>query len=415
MIRKLQKKFISITAAALFAMILFILAAINCVFFLHNNKMLDMRLEQIMRGQVLDFRAPGDGRHFPGAMPFFEDRLLMPSDDCLIFLDENGVISEILQDGAGHYSQEELADIAEGILADGKTRGWHQYFKYAVEPRRLENGKTGAAMGLINASSSLYSIFTMLLISTVIGLMGFILVLLIIILASGRAVKPMAESYLKQKQFVTNAGHELKTPLTVISANNELLRMTYGDSDWSDGIDRQVAKMNGLVRSLITLAKMDEEQKPVFTVFNLSDAVYDTAKSFENLIHSQGKLISFDIAEDVSCLGDESKLRQTVSILMDNAVKYCDEKGKVAVRLKSDRHIRLQVINDCAGTEGFEPEKVFERFYRADKARTSDGSYGLGLSIAKSIVELHKGEIHARVLEHSRVMFEVLLKPAKNP
>lgn len=127
------------------------------------------------------------------------------------------------------------------------------------------------------------------------------------------------------------------------------------------------------------------------------------------LIHSRGRLVTFDIAENIICLGDESKLRQVVSILMDNAAKYCDEKGKIAVHLKSNRQIHLQVINDCSTADGCDFERIFERFYRADKARTPDGSYGLGLSIAKSIVELHKGKIHATVLEHNRVMFEVIL------
>ena len=186
--------------------------------------------------------------------------------------------------------------------------------------------------------------------------------------------------------------------------------MIYGDSEWFDSIDRQVGKMNHLVRSMITLAKMDEERKEVFAAFNLSDAVYDTAMSFEGLLHSQGKLITFDIQEKLQYTGDESKIRQVVSILLDNAAKYCDEKGKVAVRLSSGgRQIRLQIINDYKNASDCDFTQVFERFYRADKARTSDGSYGLGLSIAKSIVELHKGEIRAKVLEHDRVMFEVIL------
>ncbi len=251
---------------------------------------------------------------------------------------------------------------------------------------------------------------TMFAASVTIGIVSFLLVLLVILLASGRAVKPIAESYARQKQFVTDAGHELKTPLTVISANNELARMIYGESEWFDSIDKQVAKMNGLVRSLITLAKMDEEQKPVFSLFNLSDAVYDTAKSFENLIHSGGRLLVFDIAEGITCTGDESALRRVVSILIDNAAKYCDERGKVTVRLYRDRQIRLQVINDFSGAADCDFSRVFERFYRADKARVSDGSYGLGLSIAKADVELHRGTIRVRTLEHDRVMFEVILK-----
>ena len=471
MIRKLQKKFISITAAALFVMILIVMAAVNGLFFYQTDRTLDSRLTQIMAQQddlipefegrlhIPDGSAEGpsnstvvfplenpfdaasgfsakepsnsaaglpsdhsfDTARFPknppenfpeggGFMPRFEERLNIRFDGCLVYLDEAGMIREIRQDRAEHYSETELSEAVSQIFAGGKVRGWYQYYKFCIDTRIADDGSPETVIGLINASSNLYSVFTMILISIVIGVLSFLLVLLIIIFASKRAVKPIAESYTKQKQFVTDAGHELKTPLTVISANNELLRMLYGESEWFDSIDKQVAKLNSLVQSLITLAKMDEEQKPVFDSFNLSDAVYDTAKSFENLLHSRGRLITFDIEENITYLGDESKIRQVVSILMDNAAKYCDEKGKVAVHLKTDRQIRLQIINDYSAATEEDLEKVFERFYRADKARTSAGSYGLGLSIAKSIVELHKGEIRAKALENSRVMFEVILK-----
>lgn len=422
MIKKLQKKFISITAAALFAVILLVLAAVNGIFFFQSDRQLDGRLDMIMReylntppsSPLPGMQKPG-GEKQPGpqgpkdASHRFGDRLLIRTDGCVICLDEFGNILEIRQDAANNYSEETLSAVASALLKKDRIRGWHQYFKFRIITHTETDGSPVTVIGLINASSDLYAIFTMLLISAVIGIISFLLVLFIIILASGHAVKPIAESYTRQKQFVTDAGHELKTPLTVISANSELARMIYGDSEWFDSIDRQVGKMNGLVRSLITLAKMDEEQKPVFASFNLSDAVYDTAKSFEGLLHSQGRLIVFDIAENIEYTGDESRLRQVVSILMDNAAKYCDDNGKVSVRLVRDRQIKLQVTNDFSGAAGFEPDKVFERFYRADKARTPDGSYGLGLSIAKSIVELHKGEIRAKALEHGRIMFEVKL------
>lgn len=429
MIRRLQKKFISITAAALFIMILSVMAAVNGIFIYQTDQMLDSRLKQLVTDQEKHFwetenhlperpfdapkpHAPIDHTPYPrgdGILPHLENRLNIRFDGCLIRLDENGGITEICQEGIENYSEAELAEIVSGILSGKKEQGWHQYYKFYRTVILLPDGTPETLIGLINASSSLYSVFTMLLISAVIGMLSFLLALCIIILASGRAVKPVAESYIRQKQFVTDAGHELKTPLTVISANNELLRMLYGESEWSDSIDKQVAKMNGLVQNLITLARMDEEQRPVFSPFHLSDAVYDTARSFENLIHSQGRLVTFDIAENIICLGDESRMRQVVSILMDNAAKYCDEKGKIAVRLRADRQIRLQVTNDFHNAGSCDFEKVFERFYRADKARTPDGSYGLGLSIARSIVELHKGQIRARVLEHHRVMFEVTL------
>lgn len=432
MIKKLQKKFISITAAALFAMILLVLAAVNGIFFFQSNRKLDRRLDMIMNeylnippGSSFPEMQKPDGENQPNpqepkggakkvdktgdTLHRFEARLLIRDDGCVICLNDDGNILEIRQDAAKNYSEEDLSAVTAALLNKGHNQGWYRYFKFRIITHAEADGTTMTVIGLINASSDLYAVLTMLLISTVIGIISFLLVLLIIILASGHAVKPIADSYTRQKQFVTDAGHELKTPLTVISASSELARMIYGDSEWFDSIDRQVGKMNSLVRSLITLAKMDEEQKPVFTAFSLSDAVYDTTKSFQGLLHSQGKLIVFDIAENIEYTGDESRLRQLVSILMDNAVKYCDPDGKVSVKLFKDKQVRLQIINDFADVADCELDKLFQRFYRADKARTPDGSYGLGLSIAKSIVELHKGDIHAKALEHGRIMFEVKL------
>lgn len=426
MLKKLQKKFISISALGLFLLIVLVITAINGAFFYQTNNHLESRLTLIMEEHAPSVKsqqtapepAPdpaGQEKNFPllprekGIMPLFENNLRIQSDGCLIYLSGDGNVIKIKQDAAERYSEEELAAIAADLFRSGKNHGWYRYFKFRMETKNDAGENAQIILGLVNASSDLYSLISVMLISLIIGAVSFFLMLLIIFFASKRAVKPVAESYTKQKQFVTDAGHELKTPLTVISANNELARMIYGDSEWFDSIDKQVTKMNGLVRNLITLAKMDEEQKPVFASFNLSDAVYDTAKSFENLIHAGNRLITFDIAEGITCLGDESKLRQLVSILMDNAAKYCDEKGKIAVRLSDGRQILLQVINDFSNAESCELDRVFERFYRADKARTSDGSYGLGLSIAKSIVALHGGTIQARPLTHNRVVFEVML------
>lgn len=442
MIKKLQRKFISITAAALFTVILLVLAAVNGAFFIQSNRHLDQRLDRIM-GKYLGTGLHADGpppvpqtpanpetdlppqtpanpeTDLPlqtpagpnpnGAAGIRTDHLLIRDDGCVIFLNENGSIQEILQDPADSYSSEELSAVVTALLEKKRPQGWCRYFKFRIYSFTEPDGTGKTIVGLINASSDLYAVFTMLLISGIIGILSFLLVLLIILLASGRAVKPLAESYTKQKQFVTDAGHELKTPLTVISANNELARMTCGDNEWFDTIDRQVNKMNSLVRSLITLAKMDEEQKPVFAPFDLGDAVYDTAASFRGLCASQGKRLVLEITEKIQYHGDESRLRQVVSILMDNAVKYCDPGGKITVKLTRGRQIRLQVINDFSDTDHFRFDKVFERFYRSDKARASDGSYGLGLSIARASVELHGGRLRAKAPERGQIMFEMIL------
>ncbi|MCM1468252.1 MAG: HAMP domain-containing histidine kinase [Alistipes sp.] len=404
MISKLRKKFISITATALFILILLVITTINCVYAFQSNKMLDFRLERIM-----DEQKNADIFHERREQPPFDMKMMIRPDGCLIYLNADGTLKEIRQDAVGIYSEEELRTAAAEIYRSGKKSGWYRYFKFRLETAANDGGAAEIRIGMVNAALDLNSIFTMLVISVVIGMGSFLLVLLILVFASKRAVASAAESYAKQKQFVTDAGHELKSPLTVISANNELARMVYGDSEWFDGIDKQVARMNGLVRSLITLAKMDEEEKTVFVSFNLSDAVYDTAKSFENLIRAGGKRITLEIRDGIFCLGDEAKIRQVVSVLMDNAMKYCDRDGDIVVRLTEDRQSRIQIINDYAGAADCDLSRIFERFYRGDKARPLDGSYGLGLAIAKSIVELHKGEIRAKVLEQKKIMFEVIL------
>lgn len=431
MIPKLRRKFISITAAALFVVILLLIAAINFVFVFQTSRSLDFRLSHVMNAAAPEAPPPANNSfhadEIPNAAPpgFHDDlhrfpdgitdfsrpfdmKLQIRFDGCLIYLNMDGTIRELRQDAAEHYTQNELEDIVAAILQSGKESGWIEYFKFQLENHTAPGGTAEIKIGLINASSDLYSIRNVLIISVIIGVLSFLLVLVIIILASRKAVKPMEESYLRQKQFVTDAGHELKTPLTVISANNELAKMIYGNSEWFDSIDSQVTKMNRLIGSLIDLARMDEEQTPIFAPFNISDAVYDTAKSFEHLIHAKGLGMALEIEENIIYSGDESKIRQTLSILMDNAAKYCDKNGEIAVIFHAGKQIRLQVINDYSAAD-CDFSKVFERFYRADKARTPDGSYGLGLSIAKSIVDLHRGKIHTAIPEHGKLMFEVIL------
>ena len=169
--------------------------------------------------------------------------------------------------------------------------------------------------------------------------------------------------------------------------------------------------MKELVNSLVSLSRMDEgTEKMVMEAFSISDAVYDTAMVFKGVCEQKGKKLDMDIAGDIMYKGDESSIRQLVSILMDNAVKYCDKSGTISISLKQDKHICLYVKNDYEDVASVKLDRLFDRFYRVDKARTRKGSYGLGLSIASMIVEKHHGKIKARNIGDRMIQFEILLK-----
>lgn len=206
----------------------------------------------------------------------------------------------------------------------------------------------------------------------------------------------MAESYEKQKRFITDAGHELKTPLTIISADTDLAEVECGENQWLTDIRRQAQRLTGLTHDLIFLSRMEEQPQLQLLDFPLSDLVEETAQSFLAPAKSQGKTLSLSIQPLLSCTGDEKSLRQLLSILLDNALRYAPAGADIAVELQSKgRSILLRVSNPMAHPlDKAALEHLFDRFYRGDAARSA-GGYGLGLSIARSIVAAHRGKIRA--------------------
>ena len=253
--------------------------------------------------------------------------------------------------------------------------------------------------------------------SRFIGTIGFILtataamVLILILLISKRAIRPIAESYEKQKQFVTDVNHELKTPLTLIMTNLEILESQLGENEWIDGIRRKGEQMTELVGQLVTLSRMDEdEQIMAVTKVDLSECVLDAIAEFQPLSEEHKKHMESDVQPDVSCMGNEEALRRLLSILLDNAVKYCDEGGEIKITLRHRRQIVLTVENSCRSVDDIRLDKLFDRFYRSDEARTFGGGFGIGLSIAQSIAKKHHGEITAYRRDGAHIGFRVIWK-----
>lgn len=226
------------------------------------------------------------------------------------------------------------------------------------------------------------------------------LVYVLVVLLSRRAIDPVVKASEQQKQFITDAGHELKTPITVIGTSLKVLEMEVGQQKWIDKARAQTEKLRELVQSLITLCKYDEETSPLHRKpFSISEAVTDTAGSFSDFAQSKGHTIRVTAAPALSYCGDEAAVRQLVSILLDNAIKYAAPETEIQVSLEQlKRGVKLTVTNVCEQVPEGDPDRLFDRFYRADVSRTAaTGGFGIGLSIAKSIAEAHRGQIRASV------------------
>ena len=327
----------------------------------------------------------------PGMSPAMSPETPYESRYFSVLLDADG---QILQTDTGQVAAIDdaaAADAAAKILATGRTTGFWEQYRYL----RSEESD-GTRLIFLNCTRSLSSLRTTLLYSIALALLGLGTVLVLLLLLSQRIIRPVAESYEKQKRFITDAGHELKTPLTIISADTDLAEVECGENQWLTDIRRQAQRLTGLTHDLIFLSRMEEQPQLQLLDFPLSDLVEETAQSFLAPAKSQGKALSLSIQPLLSCTGDEKSLRQLLSILLDNALRYAADGAVIAVELQSKgRNVLLRVSNPMARPlDKAALEHLFERFYRGDAARSA-GGYGLGLSIARSIVAAHRGKIRA--------------------
>ena len=251
----------------------------------------------------------------------------------------------------------------------------------------------------LNCQRELGTFRTFLYASIGISLAGILAVFLLLLLFSARIVRPIAESYEKQKRFITDAGHELKTPITIIQADADVLESELEEeSEWITDIRKQTHRLAELTSDLIYLSKMEEENSGIRTQeFSISELAEETARSFQSLALSQGKQFHCSIESGLSINGDEKAVAKLVSVLLDNAMKYSPEGGTVEISLdKFSRNARLTVKNSTLPMEKGNADRLFERFTREDSSRNSEsGGFGLGLAIAKAVTEVHKGRIHA--------------------
>lgn len=396
MFRKIRKKFILVAVCSVFLVLLCILGAINAINYTGIVGDADAAIAVLQERNGEFGNAPG--QNFSPETPYFTRyfTVTLSSAGAVINMDLSRIAS---------VSAEEAAGCAEELYAAGKTRGFCGNFRYGASD--LPAGEKTYLF--VDCTIELKNFYDFLWTSVVIGLAGVAVVFVLIFIFSGRIMKPVAESYRKQKQFITDAGHEIKTPLTIIGANTEVIEMQAGESEWTKGIKEQVSRLTSLTEKLIFLARLEEQANIPMFGFSLSDAVTESVQSFAAVAAARGVSLSSDIQNGLSYTGNEEMIRRLVSLLTDNALKYTDgDTVFVSLRAENGKRV-LETRNRASYMRDGNLNGLFERFARGESSRNSKtGGHGIGLSVARAIVEAHKGKIKAECRQ-GRAIFTIIL------
>ncbi len=300
------------------------------------------------------------------------------------------------------YTEEQIAEVAEKLLEMDKSQGTYGNFVYSIIQE--ETYTLVALMDNSLVSGSFNALFR----NTLLFGAAMVVVLFLCAVALARwIIRPLEESDRRQRQFISDAGHELKTPVSVVEANAELLEREIGANKWLDNIRSESSRMSGLVRELLALMRTERE-KPQMEPLDFSRLVLGGVLPFESIAYERGRKLECRMDENVIVRGNAGQLSKLVSILMDNALSHSVGEGNISIKLYQEKTEAVLAVSN----PGFIPEKerseIFARFFRSDANRSDTGHYGLGLTIAKNIVAEHQGEIHA-VCEEGRVSFLVHL------
>lgn len=408
MLKKIRWKFIRISMLSLLGVFAALLVGINLIGFLRVSHSADALLELIAEngGSLPEYEQIDSGNlDMPGDLQFtaetpFETRYFVVTSDLDLRITgtQMGKIASL--------TDAQVRSYAEDVLKSGKTRGYYGSYRFL-----LSENESGQTLIFLSCSREFSSLRAFVRTTILVALSAYLMVFLLVVLLSKRAIRPAMENAERQKQFITDAGHELKTPLTIIATSADVLAADLGRNEWLDNIQRQSARMTKLVGNLVTLSKLDEAVKHEQT-FSLSDAAWDISVPFRVMAEAKGIRYEEQIEEDLQFCGDASAMEQLMTVLLDNAVKYTPEGGWIRFVLRREgKNILMEAGNACHLADELDLERLFDRFYRTDPARSrQSGGFGIGLSVAKAVAQAHGGSIRVRRGEdHASVFFTVTL------
>ena len=407
MIKTLQKKFIVTAMIAVTVLLAAVLGLVNVVnaatLSRQDGELLSSLAMQEGFGPAQPFDEPREHRGM-FREPMTEDRRLSALFFTVRFDGDGKVVGSNLRQIAS-VDEQEAEELARQVLDDEKGCGRVGDLRFQI----VEPAEGFRTVIFLDVSAGRYAVRRYALLSLLAGALAWVAMLALVCALSRRAIRPIAENMERQRRFVTDAGHELKTPLAIIQANLDAMELTGGESKYSRNIRSQTQRLSGLTRTLLTLARMDESQAPPAPEeLDYSALVRESLEMFRAPAELKELRLTDQIGEGVRVRASREQLGQLLSILLDNAVKYCPRGGALGRGLSGGEHPLLTISNSTEMP--VDTDHIFDRFYRGDSSRNQQsGGYGIGLSAARAIVRLHKGEISARWSEGEGITFTVRL------
>ncbi len=403
MLRKMRWRFICAAMIAFSIVVIGLLCIIN----IGNYRDVARRQDEIIQSliQAENDKAPPKERpriRHQG----FSDEVRYMIRFFAVSCDADGGIQAIHRDYIASVSDDMAVTYTRNILEKKQSRGYYEGYRYNVM-----NMDSKTNVFFLNSERELQAVHSLLRLTSVISACCLLIVFILVTVLSQRAIAPYVRNIETQKQFITGASHELKTPLTAISTSADVLALELEDNEWVQNIQKQSGRMSRLIADLVTLSRLDEENPyPEKANFSLSEAVWELSEQYAAQVKTKGKEYVQHIDNDIMMLGDKRAIQQMVSILLDNAQKYSPTDGRIQLNVsRKQRKIEISVYNTCHVENYRNIGRIFDRFYRLDNAHFSGESYGIGLSIAKAIAENHRGTIRAESRQGNDMLVQIIL------
>ena len=399
-----RRRMITVALLSFLILLVLVITGVFLFSYLQMESETDRTIESL-----LNFSG-NDDRFFEGVRPggfgIFPGKPSFPSAFYDITAKKDGTVISSEFRGFPDDAEGDVQSIVKEVLVASKSKGRLESFKYGIQ----EAGEDNLHIILLDISIQLQMLISMLRNALIIGMLLLTLLFIILLPISARASALLIQNAERQKQFITDAGHELKTPVAVIRSNLDVMELLQGKSNWSGNIRTQVDRLEGLVKQLLLLARLDEKQwSGKMTVFDFSRELNNEVAIYEETVSQKELTLQKDIVDGLRVRGEEESLRQLIHVLLDNAMQYTQPNGRVWINAaREKKSLHLEITNTVDALPQIEPERLLDRFTRGDTARSrKNGGTGIGLSTAKRVAELNQGEIKVSYINGN--LFQVVV------